>query len=82
VNGASYPQIATREAQSTLRLKSGESLVMGGLFEDVETSQLQKVPILGDIPFFKELFRHRNISKTRDQVIIMVTPTIVKETQK
>ncbi len=78
VNGASYPQISTREAQSTLSLKSGESLVMGGLFKDETIDEMQKVPILGDIPFLRELFRHRKTTKTASQVIITVTPTIIK----
>jgi type II secretory pathway component GspD/PulD (secretin) len=77
VNGASYPQVATREAQTTVRVTSGESIVLGGLMRDEEVAQVDRVPILGQIPFLGELFRHRKITKTSSQVILTVTPTIV-----
>ncbi|RYG22294.1 hypothetical protein EON82_17425 [bacterium] len=77
VNGASYPQVATREAQTTVRVASGESIVLGGLMRDEEVAQVDRVPILSQIPFLGELFRHRKVTKTSSQVILTVTPTIV-----
>lgn len=77
VNGASYPQVATREAQTTVRVASGESIVLGGLMRDEDVVQVEKVPLLGDVPFFGELFRHRKKTKVSSQVILTVTPTVV-----
>ena len=77
VNGASYPQVATREAQTTVRVASGESVVMGGLMRNEDVTLMEKVPVLGDVPFFGELFRHRRKTKVSSQVVITVTPTIV-----
>ena len=77
LNGASYPQIATREAQTTVRIRSGETLVMGGLIRDEDVHSLEEIPLLSKIPIFGELFRHRNVTKTRSQVIITITPTII-----
>jgi len=77
VNGASYPQVSTREAQTTLMLKSGETIVMGGLYSDEEISQLDKVPFLSQIPILGEIFQHRRTTKTKSQVIITVTPTVL-----
>ncbi len=77
VNGASYPQIATREAQSTLRIKSGDSVILGGLIREEELRQWERVPLLSDVPFFGELFRRRKTSKRSSQLIITVTPTIL-----
>lgn len=77
VGGASYPQIATREAQTTVRVRSGETIVLGGLIRDDEISNMEKVPILGDLPVFGELFRRRRRQKTSSQLVITVTPTIV-----
>lgn len=77
VNGASYPQVATREAQTTVRVGSGESIVLGGLMRDEDVIQVDKVPLLSQIPFLGELFRHRKVTKTSSQVILTVTPTIV-----
>lgn len=78
VNGASYPQISTREAQSTLRVRSGESLVMGGLLKTEEIRQIEKVPILGDIPVFGELFQRRKTTKSASQVLISIKPTLMR----
>ena len=83
VNGASYPQISTREAQTTVRVASGESVVLGGLIRDEDVSFIEKVPILGSIPVLGELFRHRKTTRSSSQVILTVTPTVVfPETKK
>lgn len=78
VNGASYPQISTREAQSTLRVRSGDTLVMGGLLKNEEITQMEKVPLLGDIPFLGELFKRRKTTKSASQVLISIKPTVLK----
>ncbi len=77
VNGASYPQITTREAQTTVRVKSGETVALGGLIRDEELRTLEKVPLLGDIPILGELFRRRRVMKEKSQVLITLTPTIL-----
>jgi len=76
VNGGSYPQIATRECQTTLTVESGHTIVIGGLIHDEEITNLQQVPILSKIPIFGELFTNRTKTKTKDEVIITITPTI------
>lgn len=78
VNGASYPQISTREAQTTLRVASGETWVLGGLLKTEEISNVEKVPFLGDIPLLGELFKRRKKVKGSSQVIISLKPTVVK----
>ncbi len=78
VNGASYPQISTREAQSTLRIKNGETLVMGGLMKTEEIRQLERVPLLGQIPFLGELFTRRKSTKSASQVMIVIRPTLLR----
>lgn len=77
VNGASYPQIATREAQTTLRFKSGETVVMGGLLKDEDITSVERTPLLSKIPLLGEIFTHRKKTKTSSQVIISITPTIL-----
>ncbi len=76
VNGASYPQVSSREAQTTLRVKSGETIVLGGLLQDDDTTSYDRVPILSQIPFFGELFKHRQKTHTKSQVIIAIKPVI------
>ena len=77
VNGASYPQISTREAQTTVRVASGESVVLGGLIRDEDVSLMEKVPVLGNVPLLGELFRHRKTTHNSSQVILTVTPTVI-----
>lgn len=81
VNGASYPQIATREAQTTLRVKTGETVVLGGLLKTEETGNYDQVPILSQIPFLGELFKHRKVTKSASQVIISITPTVIRSNE-
>lgn len=77
VNGASYPQISTREAQTTLRLHTGETIVMGGLLQNEDLVETQKVPILSEIPILGELFKHRKTTHNKSQVIISITPIVL-----
>ncbi len=77
INGASYPQISTREAQTTLRVKSGETIVMGGLLKDEDIKELERVPFLSRIPILGELFTRRKKSHSVSQVIITITPILI-----
>jgi type II secretory pathway component GspD/PulD (secretin) len=78
LNGGSYPQISTRESKSTLLLKDGQTMLMGGLLRDQEVVNFQKVPFLSQIPFFGELFKSRNTQKNSSQLLISITPHIIK----
>jgi type II secretory pathway component GspD/PulD (secretin) len=79
VNGASYPQISTREQQTTIRVKDGEKIVVGGLIRDEEIKNIQRVPLLSKIPLFGELFTYRNTTHHKSEVIVIITPQILKD---
>lgn len=79
VNGASYPQVSTRELQTSLTVASGQTFVLGGLLRDEEINNREKTPLLGDIPFFGELFTRRKKSKNSSQVIISITPKVIEK---
>ncbi len=72
------PQIRERSAQTTIRVKDGETMVLGGLLQDSDIKNTSKVPFLGDLPFFGTLFRSRQITKRRSEVVILLTPRILK----
>ena len=78
LNGGSYPQISTRESKSTLLLKDGQTMLMGGLLRDEDIFNLQKVPYLSQIPFFGKLFESRKTQKSSSQLLISITPHIIK----
>jgi type II secretory pathway component GspD/PulD (secretin) len=75
-----YPIIGTRKAQSTLRVRDGETIVIAGLFQDLDANTLSKVPFLADIPIVGELFKNRMSSHTRDEVVFLITPHLVPDT--
>lgn len=79
INGASYPQISTREAQTSIRVKTGDTIVIGGMLKDEEVHTIEKVPVLSDIPVLGELFKRRKRSKVSSQVIITITPRVIAE---
>jgi len=79
VNQASYPQISTREQQTTVRVHDGEQIVVGGLLQNDDVNNLQKVPGLSNIPLFGQLFSSRSHTKTKDEVVIIITPQILKD---
>ena len=74
---ANFPIVSTRKAQSTLRVHDGETIVIAGLFSDVDSRTLTKVPYLADIPFIGEIFKNRQRNHTKDEVVFLITPHLV-----
>jgi type IV pilus secretin PilQ/predicted competence protein len=69
-----------RQTKSVLRVKDGETIVIGGLIRNRLTEVITKVPILGDIPLLGALFRHRDKSKDEDrELMIFITPHIITD---
>lgn len=76
IAGSQYPNISTRESQSTVTIDSGKTFVIAGLIQDEDIKNVQGIPILDQLPFFKELFTFRSKTHTRNEVLITITPTI------
>ncbi|WP_339897272.1 pilus assembly protein N-terminal domain-containing protein [uncultured Gilvimarinus sp.] len=74
VNG--IPGILTRNTESVVNLKHGETMVISGLLKSEDSKIYDKVPLLGDIPIIGELFKSRNFVEGRSELVILVTPTI------
>lgn len=72
------PRISERSAQTVIRMKDGETMVIGGLLQDQDVKSMTKVPGLGDLPFFGNLFRSRSIDKRRSEVVIFLTARVLK----
>jgi type IV pilus assembly protein PilQ len=73
------PVVATRQATTTVRLKDGSSVIIGGLLSEEKTTNVTKVPLLGDIPLIGYLFQHHSISTSKRDLVIEVTPHIMPE---
>lgn len=78
IGGTAVPAITTRRADTTVELGDGESFVIGGLVSKVTSSNADKVPLLGDIPVLGSFFRQNNFKSTEKELVIIVTPTLVR----
>ena len=72
--------LSEREISSgLLRLRDGQTLILSGIIQDQERTDVSKVPILGDIPLLGSLFRTSDKSSERAEVIVLLTPEIIEE---
>lgn len=76
VNGV--PQISTRDTQTAVALHDDQTLVIGGLIQEQATKETSSIPILGLLPLVGRLFRNDSTNETRNELVIVVTPHIVK----
>jgi type II secretory pathway component GspD/PulD (secretin) len=75
---AGVPEISTRDTQTTVHLQDDETLVIGGLIQENDTRTTTKLPLLGDLPLIGGAFRSDSVQGQRNELIIVVTPHIVK----
>jgi type IV pilus assembly protein PilQ len=73
------PIIDKRTLESNVLIKSGDTLAIGGLLQDEQTKGSTKVPVLGDIPILGYLFQEKLNSRTKRNLLVFVTPTIIKQ---
>lgn len=71
------PVVSRRIVTTTVRVKEGETLVLGGLRQLIEVTTEGKVPLLGDIPIIGALFRHKKTTSEDKDVVILITPRIL-----
>ena len=71
--------ISTRSTNTNVRVKDGETLLIGGLIFDSDQKTEAKVPILGQIPLIKSFFRSTDKDKEQKELLIFITPTVVTD---
>ena len=76
------PQIAKREVNTAVLVDDGQTVVIGGVYEFSDTTDLAKVPFLGDLPVIGNLFRNKSRSKTKAELLIFVTPKVMRVSQR
>lgn len=76
-SGITIPALKTRWAETSVYMKSGNTLVIAGLIEEVSQKTTSGLPLLSDIPILGELFRFTNDQKTQTELVIFVTPTLI-----
>jgi len=78
IQGFSIPALATNRVESEMDLRDGQSFAIAGLLDNRVTEQLQKIPGIGDIPVLGKLFQSRSVTKSKNELLIVVTPRIVQ----
>jgi type II secretory pathway component GspD/PulD (secretin) len=74
------PLVSDRQADTTVRVRDGETIAIGGLTLDQEQSTHTRIPVLGDIPILGQLFRSNQISDVKTELVVFITPRILANT--
>lgn len=77
IDGENLPTVNTRKMGSDVAVQSGQTVVLGGLASNSDIASKSKIPILGDIPLLGWFFRSTTISKSRNEIVIFLTPRVI-----
>ncbi|THD58548.1 type II and III secretion system protein family protein [Phenylobacterium sp.] len=77
VDNVTIPALTVRRANTTVELKDGESLAIGGMFQHTAQTDINQIPGLGNIPILSALFRSSRYQRNETELLIVVTPRIV-----
>ena len=69
--------VSTTQIETQILADNGETIVIGGIFQENITEEITKVPFLGDIPYLRSLFRQKSVSRDRSELLIFLTPKII-----
>ncbi len=78
ISGYTIPGLDTRRVTTEVDLRDRQSFVIAGLMDNQTTQQLNKIPGIGDIPVLGKLFQSRSVTKNDDQLLVFVTPELVR----
>ncbi len=73
------PEIQTREFESIMKVRDGETAVLGGLMQDAQSSATDQLAGVGNVPFFGELLKSRNQQSNKTELVIFLRPTILRD---
>ncbi len=80
--GSVVYQIGTRNANTLLRLKDGETQILAGLINESERKDVSKIPALGDLPLIGRLFGSQRSDKTKTEIVLAITPHIINNIRR
>jgi pilus assembly protein CpaC len=78
LQGFLIPALATNRVMSEMDLRDGQSFAIAGLLDNRVTQQFEKIPGIGDIPILGKLFQSRSLNKSKNELMVIVTPHIVQ----
>jgi general secretion pathway protein D len=73
------PTTTKRSAKTSVLVKNGDTVVLGGMMQETFTNTVSQVPLLGDIPLLGNLFKFKSVSRKKTNLLIMLTPRIIRE---
>ena len=71
------PMVSTRSTKTNVRVRDGETLLIGGMIFDTDQETVAKFPLLGDLPLIKYFFRYTITEREQRELLIFITPTVV-----
>jgi hypothetical protein len=81
LEGFRIPALSTRRTETEVELRDGQTFAIAGLMNNTVTSTMSKIPGIGDIPILGMLFRSKAHQKNQTELVVMITPTIIKKGQ-
>jgi pilus assembly protein CpaC len=78
IQGFAIPALATNRVESEMDLRDGQSFAIAGLLDNRVTEVLEKIPGIGDIPILGKLFHSRSVNKSKNELLIVVTPRVIQ----
>jgi pilus assembly protein CpaC len=82
LQGFTIPALSVNRVESEIELKDGQSFAIAGLLDNRVTEQLSKIPWIGDVPILGKLFQSRSLTKSKNELLVVVTPRIVRPLDK
>ncbi len=73
------PIVNQREADTTVSVKDGETIVLGGIMQNQVTSSVNKIPLLGDLPILGNLFQSKTKNVTKTELLVFLTPKVIRD---
>ena len=71
--------INTKHVKTQVLVENGGTVVIGGIFETSENEQVNKVPLLGDIPYLGALFRNKTRTASKTELLVFLTPKVITD---
>jgi pilus assembly protein CpaC len=81
LEGFRIPALSTRRTETEVELRDGQTFAIAGLMNNTLTNTMQKIPGIGDIPILGLLFRSKAHQKNQTELVVMITPTIIRRGQ-
>ena len=77
--GGQVPTIDTTELKTRVLVSNGETVVLGGVYDQIDVQSETKVPFLGDLPFIGRLFKTTTVTREKQETLIFITPRILAD---